>query len=113
MHRATESAASATRADGTEKPALVSSDVVDVVVDDVDDVVDRRRATLDAEELDADVERGAAHSSGAASDARARWSFAIGFSHGVASPSGMSRDGAAMAVRLQGALLSHRVVNHL
>ena len=89
VHRATESAASATRADGTEKPALVSSDVVDVVVDDVDDVVDRRRATLDAEELDADVERGAAHSSGAASDARARWSFAIGFSHGVASPSGI------------------------
>ena len=78
VHRATESAASATRADGTEKPALVSSDVVD-----------RRRATLDAEELDADVERGAAHSSGAASDARARWSFAIGFSHGVASPSGI------------------------
>ena len=39
VHRATESAASATRADGTEKPALVSSDVVD-----------RRRATLDAEE---------------------------------------------------------------
>ena len=72
VHRATESAASATRADGTEKPALVSSDVVD-----------RRRATLDAEELDADVERGAA------SDARARWSFAIGFSHGVASPSGI------------------------
>ena len=75
--------AGAPRADETvaeqpETPALVSSDGVDEGID--------RRATRGADAQDAGVER---EKEKTASETRARWSFAIGFSHGIASPSGI------------------------
>ena len=81
MHRL--KGAGAPRADETvaeqpETPALVSSDGVDEGID--------RRATRGADAQDAGVER---EKEKTASETRARWSFAIGFSHGIASPSGI------------------------